>query len=127
MAFTLTLTFVRFSFPEGEKGELPQYNVKGLKKEISRQVLRTFKKVGKAEERVKKAETKLKELEDNKSEAYFQATHFLVTVGWTASHAPEQSPDIVTKQPGPFPMHHRLYRFPYTIRPDFPVCFHLRR
>lgn len=44
-------------------GAVPKFDVKGLKKEITRQVLRQVKKVGKAEERLRKAEDKLKELD----------------------------------------------------------------
>ena len=42
---------------------MPKFDVKGLKKEISRQVLRQLKKVGKAEERVRKSEARIKELD----------------------------------------------------------------
>lgn len=42
---------------------VPQFDVKGLKKEISRQVLRQLKKVGKAEQRLRKAEARIKELD----------------------------------------------------------------
>jgi len=50
-----------------EDQEVPQFDVKGLKKEIERQVMRQFKKVGKAEERVRKAEARIKALEEEKA------------------------------------------------------------
>mmetsp|Transcript_24562 Transcript_24562/g.58907 ORF Transcript_24562/g.58907 Transcript_24562/m.58907 type:complete len:333 (-) Transcript_24562:50-1048(-) len=50
-----------------EDQEVPQFDVKGLKKEIQRQVLRQFKKVGKAEERVRKTEARIKVLEEEKA------------------------------------------------------------
>ena len=48
--------FKKVAAPSPSSGPVPAVNLKGLKAEVSRAILRTFKKVGKANERLQRAE-----------------------------------------------------------------------